>query len=304
MTAASPAGWTRPFALGMANGDIPNDPAGFSVELAKSWRVRGLACVALGFSTPADQLDIARMREIRTMLEDQGIHVAELAGVNANLVHPDPGVRDQAVERVRAAIPPATAIGSAIINSGPGSCSAGWRESFYRADADNFTEAAEDRAVDTLTRIAELIDDSDLSYVIECHVLTTMRSPVVIRRLLDRVDHPRILANFDPVNLLDSAYVAYTNADRIPEFVDTVGPRYAHTCHVKDVTVTDAMPFESHEAPPGHGLVEIETIFAAAQRLPGDRPIDLIVEHLDPKNAEASVELVRQRAVAAGIPLV
>ncbi|HEY5230897.1 MAG TPA: sugar phosphate isomerase/epimerase family protein [Galbitalea sp.] len=303
-TTADDNRWSRPFALGMANGDIPSDPTGFSVGLAKSWRARGLACVAVGFARPAAEVGVELMREVRAMLSDEGIHVSEFAGVNANLVHPDAAVREQAVERVRAAVGPASALGAACINSGPGSCSESWRESFYRPDAGNFTPEAEDRAVDTLTRIARVIEDTDLVYAVECHQLTTMRSATIIRRVLDRVDHPRIRANFDPINLLDSAYVAFTNAERIPEFVDTVGPRYAHTCHVKDVIVTDEMPFESHEAPPGQGLVRIETIFAAAQRLPGDQPVDLIVEHLDPKNAEASVELVRQRAVEVGITLV
>ena len=306
MTAATgeTAGWSRPFALGVANGDVPSDPEGFTAELARSWRSRGLSCVAVGFARPAAQIGIELARAVRNLLADEGIRVSEFAGVNANLVHPDPDVRAEAVERVRAAVGPASALGVRCINSGPGSCSPLWPESFYCPDAGNFTQEAEDRAVDTLTRIAAVIDDSELVYTVECHQLTTMRSPAVIRRVLDRVDHPRVMANFDPINLLDSAYAAFTNAERIPEIIDTVGPRYAQTCHVKDVVVTDAMPFESHEAPPGRGLVKIETIFAAAQRLPGNEQIDLIVEHLDPQNAEASVEEVRQRALAAGIPLV
>lgn len=296
--------WPRPFALGIANGDVPSDPAGFSVELARSWRASGMACIAVGFSVPALEIDVDLMRETGAMLADEGISVTEFAGVNANLVHPDADVRADAVRRVQAAVAPASALGARYINSGPGSCSPQWQQSFYRADPQNFTSAAEDRAVDTLNRIAQVIDDSDLMYAIECHQLTTMRSAEVIRRVLDRVDHPKVFANFDPVNLLDSAYAAFTNEERIPEFVAVVGPRYADTCHVKDVIVTDAMPYESHEAPPGQGLVAVETILAAAARLPGEGTVDLIVEHLDPENAAASVRLVRQRAESLGITFV
>lgn len=295
---------SRPFALGIANGDIPSDPDGFSPELAKSWRSRGLACIAVGFSRPASDISVTSMSDTRAMLADEGLSVSEFAGVNANLVHPDPDVRADAVERVRAAVPPASALGARYINSGPGSCSPGWRESFYRPDRENFSAEAEDRAVDTLSRIAEVIDDTDLGYAVECHQHTTMRSAEIIRRVLDRVDHPRVVANFDAINLLDSAFAAFTNADRIPEIVATVGSRYAPTCHLKDVVVTDAMPYESHEAPPGTGLVAIETILAAAARLPGDGPVDVIIEHLDPENAAASVQLVRQRAEAAGVKFV
>ena len=297
-------GWSRPFALGIANGDVPSDPDGFSSQLAKSWRDRGIACIAVGFAQPASEIIVALMSDTRSMLADEGISVSEFAGVNANLVHPDPDVRADAVRRVRDAVAPASALGARYINSGPGSCSPNWRESFYGPDQQNFTAEAEDRAVSTLTGIAQVIDDTDLGYAIECHQLTTMRSAAIIRRILDRVDHPRVLANFDPINLLDSAYAAFTNADRIPEFVATVGPRYALTCHVKDIIVTDAMPYESHEAPPGTGLVAVETILAAAAQLPGDEPVELIIEHLDPENAAASVELVRQRAEGAGISFV
>jgi len=296
--------WHRPFALGIANGDVPSDPEGFSVESARSWRASGLACIAVGFSQPASEIDVRVMRETGAMLTDEGISVTEFAGVNANLVHPEADVRADAVRRVQAAVAPASALGARYINSGPGSCSPNWQESFYRADAQNFTAEAEDRAVDTLTRIAQVIDDSDLMYAIECHQLTTMRSAEIIRRVLDRVDHPRLFANFDPVNLLDSAYAVFTNEDRIGEFVATVGPRYADTCHVKDVIVTDAMPYESHEAPPGQGLVAIETIFAAAAQLPGEGAVHLIIEHLDPESATESVRLVRQRAEALGIKFV
>lgn len=297
-------GWPRSFALGIANGDVPSDPAGFSVELARSWRARGMACVAVGFARPAADIDVALMSEVRALLADHGITVSEFAGVNANLVHPDPAVRADAVRRVRDAVAPAAALGARYINSGPGSCAANWVASFYGPDRDNFTAAAEDRAVSTLTDIAAVIDDTELGYAIECHQLTTMRSAEIIRRVLDRVDHPRVLANFDPINLLDSAYAAFTNAERIPELVEIVGPRYALTCHVKDVVVTDAMPYESHEAPPGTGLVAVETILAAAAQLPGDEPVELIVEHLDPRGAMVSVELVRQRAEAIGITFV
>lgn len=292
----------RAFALGIANGDVPEDPSDFTTELAHSWRKRGLACVAVGFAQPASQLNIDSMRDLRSMLADTGIRVSEFAGVNANLVHPDSEVRDEAVQRVRAAVGPASALGVRAVNSGAGSCSRTWREYFYRADAGNFAEAAEDRAVETLGRIAQVMGDTDLLYTVECHQLTTMRSAAVIRRVLDRVDHPQIRANFDPINLLDTAYAAYTSAERIPEIIDTVGPRYAPTCHIKDMVVTDGMPLATREVPPGKGVVRVETIFDAARQLPGDEPVDLIVEHLGAE-ANAAIKYVRQHALDAGIQL-
>lgn len=287
--------------LGLANGGVPNDPAAFNRELTESWRQRGIGCLSVALPRPHTELSRTALRDLRRLLADSAIRVSQFANVNANLVHPDPQVRSAALDRVAAAIPAADALGARMILSGPGSCNPMWTEHFYGPDSLNYAPETEDRLVDSLTRIAELIDDTALIYTIECHQLTTMRSPAVIRRILDRVDHPRVVANFDPVNMIDSAFAAYTNADRIPEMVQVMGPRYGPSCHVKDIAVCAEFVYVSREVAPGEGLIDLDTIFAAASQLPG--PVDLIVEHLSSDDAHAAVELVRTRALAAGVEL-
>lgn len=295
--------YKRPVALGMANGDIPEDPVAFTPDLVRSWRERGIACLAVRFGRPNDAISLDVLARLRTALANEGIRVSQFVGVNANLVHPDPVVRADAVRRVQRAVPGATEVGARAIQSGAGTCSPTWWQNFYRPHAGNFASEAEDSAVETLSRIGEVIGDADLLYTIECHQLCTFRSPEVIRRILDRVDHPKIKANFDPVNMLDTAYAAYTSAERIAEMVEIVGPRYAPTCHIKDIGVGDEMPLHTNELPPGQGLIDIDTIFAAAQRLPGDGTVDMLVEHLSVGDSAAGVEFARQAAIRLGIQL-
>lgn len=288
--------------LGLANGGVPSDPSLFTRELAEDWRTRGVGCISTALPRPHDQLPIDVLRDLRALLADSAVRVTQFANVNANLVHPDQDVRDASVERVAAAVRPAQTLGARMILSGAGSCSPAWQDHFYGPDGENFSPEAEDRVVDSLTRIAKIISGTDMMYAVECHQLTVMRSPEVIRRILDRVNDPQVVANFDPVNLLDSAYAAYTNAERIPEMIDMMGPRYGPSCHVKDITVLPEFVYVSREVPPGKGLIALNTIFDAVAHLPG--PVDLIVEHLSADDAPAAVEMVRTGALAAGIELI
>jgi len=299
-----PALSSRRVRLGLVNGDVPDDPALFTPWLIEGWQTRGVSCLAVAFSAAGADRSPARMEQLRELLAAGDVAVSQFSSVNANLVHPDRDVRSDAVDRVARVIPSAQALGARVIISGAGTCSPRWRTHFYDPHRGNYLPEAEDRIVDSLSRIAELIDPTDLVYAIECHQLGPMRSPEVIRRVLDRVDHPRVVANFDPVNLIDAPHKAFLNEEAIPAMIDIVGNRYAPTCHIKDIVVLEELPFTSREAPPGRGLIDPRTVFAAALRLPGDGDVDIIVEHLGPAEAEVAFRHVRDQALAMGLELV
>lgn len=286
--------------LGLANGDIPAEPARFTEALIGSWTELGIRCLSVHFSAgPAAVVD--EMAELRARLAGGGIHVAQMAGVNANFVHADAEVRAEAHRRVLSAIPTAVGLGATMISSGAGTSRDDWKDSFYAPHADNYSERAKDDLIAGLRGIAPHIEDAGLSYTIECHQLSTMRSPEVIREVMDSVDSPVITANFDPVNLLDSAVAVFDNAARMRHIMDVVGPRYGASCHLKDVMVTDEFVCRTLEVPPGEGVLDYDVFFEVVRRLPDGSA--LIVEHLTPEQSAAGVRYVRQRALAAGIEL-
>lgn len=287
--------------LGLANGDVPRDPELFTHELADRWHKSGIGCLSVALPQPHAELSLRMLRDVCTLLADSSVRVSQFAGVNANLVHPDDDVQQASLAKVAAAVPAAEAIGARMILSGSGSRSPVWQQHFYGPDAANFTAAAEDRLVEGLTQVAQIIDGTELTYVVECHQLTTMRSPATVLRVLDRVDHPQVKANFDPVNMLDTAFAAYTNGERMAEMVDMVGDRYAPSCHVKDIGITTELACVALELPPGQGLIDLPALFAAAGRL--GESVDLIVEHLSGVAATAAVEYVRDAAIMAGVEL-
>jgi sugar phosphate isomerase/epimerase len=241
------------------------------------------------------------MPELRSRLAGSGIHVAQMAGVNANFVHAAPEVRAEAHRRVLAAIPTAVGLGATMISSGAGTSRDDWESSFYGPHPDNYSERATDDLIAGLRGIAPHIEDAGLHYTIECHQLSAMRSPEAIRAVMDAVDSPIITANFDPVNLLDSATAVYDNAARMRHIVEVVGPRYGASCHLKDVAVTDDFVCRILEVPPGEGVLDFDVFFEVVRRLPDESA--LIVEHLTPEQSAAGVRYVRERALAAGIEL-
>lgn len=286
--------------LGLANANIPTEFDLFTDVVVGEWLDLGIRALALHFLGRHEEV-VDRGPGLRSRLADDDIEVVQYSGVNANLLHPSEEVRARAVDSVRRAIPAALALGSRMILSGAGSTSADHDTAFYAPAVDNYSEQTAERLVDGLRTIAPMLEDAGLQYAIECHQLTTMRSPRVIRDVLDAVDSPAVFANFDPVNLLDSAYAVMTSGQHIAEMVDVVGPRYASTTHVKDAVVLNDLVCRTIEVPPGKGVVDSADIFTAAARIPADRTRALIVEHLNPADFRGAIEYVRARAEHVGV---
>jgi len=286
--------------LGLANGTVPRSPELFTDDLAAQWAELGIRCISTSFSRA--RVEVGRYAQrIKSVLSEKGIHVAQFAGVNANFVHHDVAVRKSGRESVFEAIAAVKSIGATMISSGCGTNSDDFESHFYAPHPLNYTEAARDRLVDELRSIAPAIEDAGILYTIECHQLSVMRTPEIIRSVLDEVDSPAIFANFDPVNLLDSAQAVFDNGRRMSSMVETVGPRYGPSCHIKDVAVSTDFVCHIVEVAPGEGVLDFEAFFAAAATLPGPTP--LIVEHLSGDQVSAAIDFVRQKAHDSGVVL-
>lgn len=300
--------------LGLANGDIPADPRRFTPELVRGWADRGIRCLAFGFPLPHDEV-AAAAGELRPLLEDHGIHVSQYVGINAHLSATDPERRADGVARIRSAIPAAKALDATMMQSGVGTnaigaTGAGNQHHHYTPHPDNYSRAARDGLVAALREVARIVEDEGMVFSMECHQLTTMRSAEVIRDVLDEVDSPAVVANFDPVNLLDSAVAVYDNAARMRAMGEVLlpesgVPRYGPSCHVKDVVLGSDLTCHIDEAPPGHGVLDLATLFDVAQLLPAGRRggASLIVEHLGAGASYAGIDLVREAALAHGVEL-
>lgn len=286
--------------LGLANAGIPRDDRAIDAALLREWAEIGVRCIATGFRASPQEI-AGRAAALRARLDEFGIVIAQYAGVNANLVEADTRRRAVTREQVRAALELGRELGVSMISSGCGTTATSPGRSFYAPDPRNHHPETVDRLIEELRLIAPIAEETGVRYSIECHQLTTMGDPATIRAVLDEVDSPAVVANFDPVNLLSSVGEVYANADAMAAMLDTVGPRYGPSCHVKDVVVADGLVCRIEEAPPGDGVLDFDAFFAQAIRLPG--PTALIIEHLPPDHRDDAIAFVVARATAAGVVL-
>lgn len=285
--------------FGVANGTVPADPADLTDELLVEWQSQGVSALATSFASAAAAMSVPARRTLRSRLAAAGIRIVQFAGVNANLSHPDPVVRRQALERVRQIAPVAADLGAERVISGCGTVSDEWRRHFYAPHPANHSRAIEEWLTEGLSQVGSIVADSGLGWSVECHQLTTMRSPEVIRRVLDAVDSPSVLANFDPVNLLDSANSVYRNAELVPEMLTSIGPRLADTVHIKDVSIGVDLVCHIAEVAPGFGQLDFDALFEAINRR--GAPTKIIIEHLSAHQTRDAVEWVRAKAGQHGL---
>ena len=285
--------------LGMANGTIPAHPVDITDELIASWQEQQISVLATSFGVRALELTSRERTTLRDRLAAAGVAIVQFAGVNANLAHPDAEVRREALRRAREFAPVAAELGAERIISGCGTVSPDWQTHFYAPHPENHTPATEAWLADGLAQVGEIVAREGIGWSVECHQLTTMRSPEAIRRVLDIVDSPAVLANFDPVNLLDSAHAVYRNAELTPAMLDTMGPRLADTIHVKDVVLGTPLVCHIDEAVPGEGQLDFGALFDAIHERGG--PTRLIIEHLPPEQTRTAIAWVRQKIAQHGL---
>lgn len=279
--------------LGIAGPLVPRTLDGLTEDNLGPLREAGVSVLVthLEAQRPTPAAEAARKR-----LADAGVVIAQAAGVSANLVCADEAERAHELERLREALLTAAQLGAESLITGCGTLHPTF---FYGPHPDNHAPQTVDRLVDSLTLAARAAEDVGVPVLIECHQLTTMSRPEVIREVLDRVDSPWVLANFDPVNLLASLDDVYGNAAAMTRMVDVVGTRYAASAHLKDVTVRADIVLHLDEVAPGEGYLDVQAFMDNAARL--DDPITLVVEHLPREASMAALASIRELAPSLGV---
>jgi len=279
--------------LGIAGPLVPRTLYGLTEDSLAPLREAGVSVLVTHLETQQPTLAAEHARQ---RLFDAGLVIAQAAGVSANLVCRDDDQRTHELQRLHAALLTASQLGAESLITG---CGTLHQTFFYGPHPENHAPQTVDRLVDSLTRAADLAEDAGVPMHIECHQLTTMSNPTVIREVLDRVDSPWVLANFDPVNLLSGLGEVYDNASAMARMVDVVGTRYAATAHLKDVTVRADIVLHLDEVAPGEGYLDLQAFVDAAARL-GD-PIALVVEHLPREASMAALVGIRELAPSLGV---
>ena len=284
--------------LGLANADVPRNPADITADRLSRWVARGVRGLVTHFTTSPDEILDAHAPKLSRRLADHDVAIFQYAGINANLVHPDRDLLGEVVPRIRAACAAGQSLGAEMLISGCGSYD---ERHFYGPHPGNHTEQARLRLIESLRAVAPIVADHGLVLAIECHALTTMDTPEHIREVLDQVDSPAVGANFDPVNLLGSVAAVHDNAVEVRRIRGVIGDRCTASAHIKDVRITTDLVVHIVEAAPGHGCLDYPAYFEAVSTLPDGAP--LIIEHLRVDQLDQALDFVRRTAKENGVML-
>lgn len=277
--------------LGLAGAWVPRDPTEVTPALARRLASLGFQALVTHFAAPPDVMAGQAGARVREVLADAGIRIGQATGYNPNLVHPDDAVRDAELARLRAAFDAARVLGAEMIITGCGSHHPGF---FYGPSPANHTEQARARLVESLRLAAPWAEASGIILALECHVLTTLDTPAHIRAVLQAVGSPWVRANFDPVNLIGDLPTLYAGGAAIRNMGAELGPYFAPSAHIKDITALPELVLHLAEVPPGEGQLDYAAFFDVCRTL-GDGAA-LIIEHLAAEQVDAAIAFVKEAA--------
>ncbi len=280
--------------LGVAGGPVPRLPSDVDESLARQLAGLGVRVLTTHFQPSAEAV-AAEASRVRSVLTEHGLSIVQATGYNPQLTHPDDAVLRSELDRLRAAFDTARLLGAEMIISG---CGSRHPSAFYGPHPDNHQPATRERLVASLRRVAPWAADAGVILALECHVTTALDTPEHIRDVIQAVDSLWVRANFDPVNLLGDFSKVWANADAMRHMWQTLGQCYARSAHIKDVQADPELVVHISEAPPGHGLLDLDAFFEVVSELGEDTAV--IVEHLPADQALAAIAYVKQAAEQRG----
>lgn len=145
----------------------------------------------------------------------------------------------------------------------------------------NLTTDTFDQVVETVRKIIDAVKPERTFYTLEAMPWTYPDSADSYLRLIKAIDRKQFAVHLDPVNLVVSPQVLYSNGEMIRDAFRRLG-RWIKSCHAKDVTIRqDTYLPQLDEVRPGLGLLDYRTFLRELSALDN---VPLMLEHL--KTAE------------------
>jgi len=277
--------------LGVAGGPVPRLPAEVDSALAADLAAQGVRVLTTHFQPTPEEVGGEPARRARAVLAEHGISIVQATGYNPQLTHPDDGVLDVELARLRKAFDTARDLGAAMIISGCGSRHA---SHFYGPHPENHAPETRERLIRSLRRVVPYAEETGVVLAMECHVTTALDTPEHIREILDAVGSRWVRANYDPVNMLGSFDAVWHNGPAMRHMWEVLGGYYTKSAHIKDVVAGPDLVVHISEAPPGQGFLDLDVFFEVCSNLGEDTAV--IVEHLPADQARAAIAFVKEAA--------
>ena len=232
----------------------------------------------------------------RALWEQLGLDLAQfLLLYEECLFDPDDHVRDTIIEKIRAGNRVASLLGTGAHLIRPGSLNSAGP---WTPHPENHTDTSIDLFVDSLRRIGEDAEKREITVVVECHVVSIMRSSDICASVIERVGNPNIRLVMDPVNHFESIHQAFNSTSHLSYIFDVLGP-ISPIGHAKDIIVGNSLVTHLDEGAPGEGVLDYRTFLTRYQEYNPEGY--LLLEHIPPDKIPDAVAYIRRMANEAGV---
>ena len=224
------------------------------------------------------------------------IVIAEV-GAWSNPLSPDPEEASAALEKCKASLSLAERIGARCCVNITGSRGKKWDG----PDFADLTEETFDQIVSVVRDIIDTVEPTRSYYTLETMPWMYPDSPDAYLRLIEAIDRTGFAVHLDPVNLLGSPHLYFSNGRLIEECLKKLGA-HIKSCHAKDILLRGDLTVHLDEIRPGMGNLDYATFLKGLSQLDADIP--LMLEHLpDEEEYDAAASHIREVATNEGIPL-
>ncbi len=278
-------------------GMIPSDFRTVDDALCLHIREMGFSGVVAHIAGDPFSCDLDALDHLKDILRHHALRWVQLWGWYPSIVTPDARVREAGIRAACEIVRLGALMGVDSIGMRPTSMSTVGPWSPHPA---NYHTETEVRLIDSLKQIASAAAHDQIPIALECHVLTTLHSPTVIRRVLDAVNSPWLNINFDPVNFVGDLHSAYDLTTLLNHLFDTLG-HLAVSAHIKDVVVEDDLVVHIREALLGEGLMDFDTLLTRFEALTPESYA--FIEHLPPEKVPQAAAFLRRKLNELGIPI-
>jgi sugar phosphate isomerase/epimerase len=288
--------------LGLTGTDVvhmlPNDFRTFTPDHVRPVLDMGFTGFGHHFGGDPAAVTEAECERARSVWEPLGLDLAQFVLLYGEcLFDPDEGVRRGIARKINAGNRVARMLRAGVHLIRPGSRNPAGS---WTPHPENHTRASMDRFVETLRHIAADAEAQEVTVVVECHVVSIMRSPDVCVEVIERVGSPRMRVVMDPVNHFESIQQAFNSTRHLNDMFDRMGAM-APIGHAKDLRVGNDLVSHLDEEVPGEGVLDYRTFLRRFQACNPDGY--LLIEHIPPDRIPAAAAFIRRTAEEVGVEI-
>ncbi len=222
---------------------------------------------------PVGELDSDKIAAARKAFEAEDVKIAETGGWS-NLVTPDEDARKQSLEHVCRQLTIADEIGAGCCVTYLGSWDG---DTQFGPHPANLAQEGFDLAVEIVRKVVDTAAPKRAKFALEMMQLVLPDSVDTYVDLIKAVDRDKFGVHMDPVNMIVSPRLYYSNGDMITECFERLG-NHVVSCHAKDITLRGDLSLHMDEIRPGLGNLDYAAFLKGLAGM--DEPAPLLLEHL------------------------